>query len=432
MKQLVMVELNELNFELIQSYIQAGEKLPAFSNLIDSGIIHTYAEKKYELLEPWIQWVSVHTGKEFTDHSVFRLGDIIDCPAQQIFEKIESRGYKVGVFGAMNTDNRMKAPAYFVPDPWTQTPSDESLESRFLVDALRQVVNDNSSGHIAFTSALKFLYVGVRCLKLRTLLGLFISALKSFHKPWLRAIFLDEFLAKVHLSYFRRLQPHFSTVFFNAGAHVQHHYMHNSIVCNDISSKSPSWYCAASYDPVLDCLRVYDRILAEIMETPDIDYLIATGLTQKPYLRPMFYYRPRNHKEFFKSILNDECKVIPRMTRDSLLVFESEDQAVRCEELLRNTFIKDEALFGEVDRRGNELFVVLTYDREISPGDVAVSPNGHIDIFPQVVFVALKNGAHDTNGYAVASHGLRSLLLQSDTGHVSELNHVIDEYFAVA
>ena len=39
MKQLVMVELNELNFELIQSYIQAGEKLPAFSNLIDSGII---------------------------------------------------------------------------------------------------------------------------------------------------------------------------------------------------------------------------------------------------------------------------------------------------------------------------------------------------------------------------------------------------------
>ena len=83
----------------------------------------------------------------------------------------------------------MKAPAYFVPDPWTQTPSDESLESRFLVDALRQVVNDNSSGHIAFTSALKFLYVGVRCLKPRTLLGLSNSALKRYHNPSHRAIF---------------------------------------------------------------------------------------------------------------------------------------------------------------------------------------------------------------------------------------------------
>ena len=40
--------------------------------------------------------VSVHTGKSFNDHKVFRLGDITSSTEKQIFEILESNGLKVG------------------------------------------------------------------------------------------------------------------------------------------------------------------------------------------------------------------------------------------------------------------------------------------------------------------------------------------------
>ena len=36
----------------------------------------TNSEEEYKLLEPWVQWVSVYTGKRPNDHKIFRLGDI--------------------------------------------------------------------------------------------------------------------------------------------------------------------------------------------------------------------------------------------------------------------------------------------------------------------------------------------------------------------
>ena len=40
--------------------------------------IKTRSEQEYELLEPWIQWVSIYTGKTAKEHGVFRLGDIVN------------------------------------------------------------------------------------------------------------------------------------------------------------------------------------------------------------------------------------------------------------------------------------------------------------------------------------------------------------------
>ena len=65
-----------------------------------------------------IQWVSVNLGKDFNGHKIFRLGDIINHPEEeQIFEKIEGKGFKVGAISPMNSENRLKNPAYFIPDP---------------------------------------------------------------------------------------------------------------------------------------------------------------------------------------------------------------------------------------------------------------------------------------------------------------------------
>ena len=134
------------------------EKYPArfkgFEKLKKMHEINTVSEDVYELIEPWIQWVSVHTLKNFNEHQVLRLGDIVNFSGDQIFELVERQGYKVGCISPMNTKNNLKNPAYFVPDPWTETHADNSLLSRNLHQALRQAVNDNSEGKVKVTTYL--------------------------------------------------------------------------------------------------------------------------------------------------------------------------------------------------------------------------------------------------------------------------------------
>ena len=88
---------------------------------------------KYENLEPWVQWPSVHTGKTFMEHNVFRLGDFVNSNSEQFFEKVESAGFSVGAVSPMNASNKLKNPAYFIPDPWTKTPCDGSFFSKSII-----------------------------------------------------------------------------------------------------------------------------------------------------------------------------------------------------------------------------------------------------------------------------------------------------------
>ena len=105
-RSLIFLELNEVNFEFVRAYAGEG-RLPTFANLIEShGFAVTESEQAYEQLEPWIQWVTAHTGKSFAEHGVFRLGDIVNHDLPQIWECFEQRGLRVGAVSPMNAKNR--------------------------------------------------------------------------------------------------------------------------------------------------------------------------------------------------------------------------------------------------------------------------------------------------------------------------------------
>mgnify|MGYP000695504429 CR=1 FL=1 len=87
--KLVLLELNEINFDAVRFYIERGEYLPGFEKLFEKGITNTESEPEYENLEPWVQWPSVHTGKTYEEHKVFRLGDFVNSTDEQFFEQVE-------------------------------------------------------------------------------------------------------------------------------------------------------------------------------------------------------------------------------------------------------------------------------------------------------------------------------------------------------
>ena len=75
-RKLNLIELNEINFDIIKLYVNANpQQFPGFSTLFSLKEFRTFSEERYELIEPWIQWVSAPTGKTFDEHGVFHLGD---------------------------------------------------------------------------------------------------------------------------------------------------------------------------------------------------------------------------------------------------------------------------------------------------------------------------------------------------------------------
>ncbi len=60
--RMIVLELNELTPSLMQRFMSEG-KLPNFSRLYhEADVYTTTAEEQPGHLDPWIQWVTVHTG----------------------------------------------------------------------------------------------------------------------------------------------------------------------------------------------------------------------------------------------------------------------------------------------------------------------------------------------------------------------------------
>ncbi len=434
--KLLLLQLNEINFDIVNNYLSKSKK-NKFKNLKflkDTYYsFETYSENEYENLEPWIQWTSVYLGKNFQQHEIFRLGDMVNFPKEkQIFEIIESKGFKVGAISPMNADNRLKNPSYFIPDPWTNTNSDNSSFSKKLTLMLKQTVNDNSSGKLSFKSILTILEIILKTLNYKRTYNLISLIISSIFNPWKKSLILDYLIHLIHLDLLKKKEPNFSTIFFNAGAHIQHHYLHN---CKYIKKNfnNPEWYVKSSSDPFEDMLEVYDKIIGDYLKLSNdkCDLIISTGLRQVPYETSKYYYRLKNHSFFLKEIGVNFVKVYPRMTRDFEIIFNNNLDRDNAKKILSKIRSKEDNIyiFNEIEEREKSLFVTLTYPNEVKKSYFIELKNGlELNFFNQVIFVALKNGMHDSKGYVFYS-SKSNFELPKKSAHVSKIHEMILSYF---
>lgn len=430
-RKLIFIELNEINFDAVNFYIKRGIHLPGFKKLFEKGIINTKSESEYKNLEPWIQWPSVHTGKTFDEHKVFRLGDFVDSTDEQFFEQVEKAGYSVGAVSPMNATNRLKNPAYFIPDPWTQTPCDNSFLSRSITNAIIQAVNDNSKSKLTFRTIFSLGLAFVVLVKPTRYTSMLKYAFNTIGKPWRKALFLDMLLYEIHKTLFKRKKPNFSTLFLNAGAHIQHHYFFNSKFVNSPELQNPAWYIREDDDPFLEMLKVYDEMLADLLKLKNTEIIVATGLSQKPYDHLKFYYRLSDHAAFLKKFGIEYNNIVPRMTRDFLISFDTKDQALKAEHQLAKILVNNNVrLFDEIDNRGKDIFVVLTYPLEITDTTLISYLGNEFKLNEFVTFVAIKNGEHQSKGFAYFSEAI-SKFSPSQGSHVSKIHNTILKFFEI-
>jgi hypothetical protein len=392
--------LNEVNFDFVKVYAGQGT-LPHLARLIERhGVAETTSEKTYEELEPWIQWVTAHTGLTLDEHRVFRLGDIANHDFVQIWERLEEEGFRTGAISPMNAKNRLRNPAFFVPDPWTETESSAPAVLKRLYAGIRQAVNDNAQARLTPTTLVSLLAGALRYARRANFRQYGSLMALTSKRPWTKAMVLDLLLADVFITEVQRTRPDFATLFLNAAAHIQHHYMFNSPAYKG-NLRNPSWYISGDKDPVREVYRLYDHILGQVLAVfPDVRLMIATGLHQVPHECVTFYWRLKNHETFLRKIGLPFRLVRPRMSRDFLVECHSEEEAARAGQLLSSARSEDGTRLFEVDNRGRDLFVTLDWPNDIGfDFRYVVDSHWFSGLRDDVVFVAIKNGQHDGLGY---------------------------------
>ena len=179
-KKLLLIQLNEINFELVKKY-QNEVHFQFFNENFFKKLSITNSEEKYDLLEPWIQWVSVYTGKSATEHKIFRLGDIKKYSGDLIFNTIEKLNKSIGIVCSMNVINNFKKVKYFLSDPWTNNPSGPGKKIDFISKTISQVVNLNSHNSIPTSLYLRVLIILLISFRLKNIF-LYLKLILNFKK----------------------------------------------------------------------------------------------------------------------------------------------------------------------------------------------------------------------------------------------------------
>lgn len=331
---------------------------------------------------------------------MFRLGDIVQRDIPQIWELLEALGLKVGAISPMNAKHRLRSPAFFVPDPWTDTKITAPETVKKLYRAIAQAVNDNAQARLTPASLCALLLGIARYARPANYARYFALGAGALRKPWRKAMFLDLLLADVFIKQLRATQPHFATLFLNAGAHIQHHYMFCA-EAYDGPQRNPDWYVQHGVDPVGEVYELYDAILGAVRNKfPKARVMVATGLHQIPHREVTYYWRLKDHATFLRQLGIDFVRVDPRMSRDFLVSCRDEEQAVQAAQRLQLAVASDGRPLFEVDNRGRDLFVMLVYAGPIEQGfTFSVGSTVFRNMHENVVFVALKNGEHCGTGY---------------------------------
>ena len=423
-KKLLLIQLNEINFDLVREYSK-DFKFKFFNDEFFRKLLITNSEEKYELLEPWIQWVSIYTGKRADSHQIYRLGDIKKYNGETVFNIIEKLSKSIGVVCSMNLENNLKKPKYFFSDPWTKTLSGPGKIIKFISNTISDVVNLNSHKSIP-----KFLYCKTFIVLLFSFrfknIYLYLKLIFNFKKKWNKALLLDLMLHDLHINLIKKHKTDFSSIFFNAGAHIQHHYFFNSQYFRQKNLTNPEWYIKKKNDPILDMILFYDKILSEYKELNNYEVILATGLSQEPYNRVKYYYRLKNHENFFENLNINFLKIEPRMTRDFLVIFKDDDDKNNAiQKLNKLNQINKKEIFSFEDRN-NSIFVTLKLHEEIHENEqILIQDKKKISIKDHIVFVALKNGMHNSKGYFYSTFGE-----SEEVNNITQIDKKIINFFS--
>lgn len=410
--RVMMLELNELCPTLVDKFINEGH-LPHFQKLrSQANCFITDAQCEKEHLEPWIQWVTVHTGLRYEDHQVYRLGQSQNIKHDSIWDAVSRQDRTSWICGSMNVPvNHADKKTWVLPDPWTLDTSPSPISFlpfyKFVCSNVQEHTNAGFS--LSIRDYLRFLLFMIRHgLSFKTLKNICIQLVKQLMKApdrWKKATLLDALQWDVFRYVYKKRKPDFASFFSNSTAHFQHkfwRYMEPDKFSLTVDEKDIELYKEA----VLYGYQNHDALIGQAMAMADENTVIvlATALSQQPFVAKekeggKRFHRPHDIQSIASIFdLQGIVKVSPVMSHQFHLICKNKDYADVAEHDLKALMVANEKLFM-VNRDANNLFVGCLITRPLQ-GDEKVKSKDKTLLFSDIFYLAdnLKSGGHHPHG----------------------------------
>ncbi|WP_436795774.1 hypothetical protein [Actinospongicola halichondriae] len=409
----LMLEFNELAPRLMDRFIAEGH-LPNFARLRDeSTVTITDPEESQEGLEPWIQWVTVHTGVSRAEHGLEKLGEASRLNHPTIGQAVSAAGGHVWLCGSMNLPRKAAGDGTFLPDPWNpdSTPRPESLAafSSFVRSNVQE--HSNTSASQSPVDLARFgahqLRHGLRLRTVRHATRQLLNERRGLRGRWARASVLDRLQWDVFRSYWKRDRPAFATFFSNSTAHYQHVFWRN-LEPERFTNKPTAEEQRKFGDAVLYGYQQMDELVGEAMSLVDevgATLMLCTALSQQPFLRAeesggKYIYRPHDFDGVVTALgIVGVSQVAPVMAEQFHLFFEDASAALAGAEVLQEATVEGASAFS-VRVVDNDVFAGCAIHEAIETGATLRTAEGRDIPFDSLFYrsEAAKSGFHHPDG----------------------------------
>ena len=293
-RKVLLLEMNELTWTILDPLLQQG-KLPNFQRMVQEGVRSApEAIERPPFLDPWISWVTLHTGVDRTVHGAAILGQD-EIHAKRTWDYAVDAGKTIGVFGSISSYPPRPVPGFMVPGPFSPT---SDTYPKYLSPALEfnrrytqvhlKTTRDASPIEMA-RQARALLGFGVKPTTLFKVVQQLVSEKIDKHSHWKRVSLQPQINFDVFEGLYRRYQPDFATWHTGHCAHYEHHYWR---AYDDSKFKVPAtpeekkhYGGAVEYG-----YKLADDLLGKFMAMADRNTVVAvaSGLGMKPYVVDLY------------------------------------------------------------------------------------------------------------------------------------------------
>lgn len=345
MNKTILLELNEFSLNLLAQY---AHKYKHIQKMLEMNHIKLKIEDDYESnrLEPWVQWVSIHTGLSAKKHGIIHLGDIENLAAPQLWEKNNNLSV---VWGCLNSkQGNANNNVLFFPDPWSKQKT--NIRGVFNILSFLEIATGNRTSIPFFKIFVHMLASIFEYLKLLNIKVLKAVPLMLTVPTSSKAYVIAEYLNLLIFIKLVQSSKGNGILFINSLAHFQHHYWEPS------KRKHLDW-----------CLRAVDRMLRDLFSS-NCELLICNGLSQEnSFFEERWYsHVPKGGFGKLLELLNIEYENLrPCMSYDCIVEFKDTEQKTLAINAIRKCKVRDiETPLFLLDDYGKEslnLFIRLDF-----------------------------------------------------------------------
>jgi len=295
-KKLILLELNEVPFRVIDAYCQL-RPTATLTKMLSMSRQYTTVNEDRLVLDPWVSWPTLHRGVNDEEHNILHLGQLIaetDERFPPIWQLLKDKGLRVGVFGSLHSSSRaadVREYSFYLPDYFDGAafahPAALGAFQELNLSMTRQSAR-NVTRKIPVSSALRFVAQAPMIgLKLSTFVDsashlvreVFDSSLRIRRRAYQPLVTMDLFLHQL-----RKTRPDFATFYTNHVAAAMHRYWGAAFPAdygNDELDQAWIQKYGAEISFAMDkCDIMLGHLAKFINENPEYNLMVASSMGQ--------------------------------------------------------------------------------------------------------------------------------------------------------